>query len=302
MNTALTTPAARAADYAVASHGAGTVAAYRSAWRAWEEWAAAYDAVTLPADPERVAEYLAALADLGLSLSSITGAVAAIKRAHQLAGTDFDLGFRGRLTLKGIRNKIGRAPRHKAAAVTPKQLARMLAAVTTARDRAMLLIGYGAALRRGEIVALDVLDVVVDPRGLVVTVRRSKTDQEGEGRVVAVARGLPGFCPVDAFEALMAERGDCEGALFVSQHDGARLSDKAVARLVTGAAVAVGLKGVSAHSLRAGFITAAHKAGAQLADLAGHARHASVDTTAGYIRAETVWDGNPSVGVFQQGG
>ena len=302
MSTALTTPTARAASYAVASHGAGTIAAYRSAWKGWEGWCAAYGATPLPADPARVAEYVSTLADLGLSASTIGGVMAAIKRAHELAGRDFDIGFRGRLTLKGIRNTLGRAPKHQAVAITPAQLGRMLAVVDNPRDRAMLLIGYGAALRRSEIVGLDVRDIAVHPRGLVVTVRRSKTDQEGLGRVVGVARGLPGFCPVEAFETLMASRGDCDGALFVSQHDGARLSDKAVARLVKGAAQTVGLRGVSAHSLRAGFITAAARAGASLASLAGHARHARVDTTAGYIRAETVWDENPSVGVFQGGG
>ena len=56
------------------------------------------------------------------------------------------------------------------------------------RDRALLLIGFGAALRRSELVALDVADVTVTERGLVVRVKRSKTDQEGEGADIAIAR------------------------------------------------------------------------------------------------------------------
>src|SRR6185503_8368323 len=78
-----------------------------------------------------------------------------------------------------------------------------------ARDRAMLLLGFGAALRRSELVALTLGDVATVPgRGLHVLVRRSKTDQQGQGQDIAVwaNKQEPGFCPLAAFDAWLSHR------------------------------------------------------------------------------------------------
>ena len=125
------------------------------------------------------------------------------------------------LVMDGSVRTHGVRPRRRAAPAVPEVLRRLLTAlpasntpeaaapVLAARHRAMLLIGFGAALRRTEIVALTIGDIeVVENRGLSVLVRRSKTDQHGRGRTIAIWANHrdPEFCPVSAFEAWMAFR------------------------------------------------------------------------------------------------
>lgn len=152
------------------------------------------------------------------------------------------------------------------------------------RNRAILLAGFGAALRRSEIVALDVGDVeLVDGRSVVLTIRRSKTDQAGAGSEVAIGHSADqDLCAPTALARWIAVRQARrpEEALFTGcRGDGTpterRLSDKAVVRLIQSTAEAVGageadLSGraagrasrYSGHSLRAGLATAAAEAGA----------------------------------------
>ena len=95
--------------------------------------------------------------------------------------------------MDGIRRRKGTHPSRRATPISPALLARMVRAQPATplglRNRAILLAGFGGALRRSEIVALDAGDLeFVDGRGVVLTVRRSKTDQHGAGQVVAVWR------------------------------------------------------------------------------------------------------------------
>ncbi len=84
-----------------------------------------------------------------------------------------------------------------------------------ARDRAILLLGFAGALRRSELVALERRDIDVRREGLVVTVRRSKTDQEGAGRKVDLPYGShPETCPVRAYVAWLELSGDSSGPVF----------------------------------------------------------------------------------------
>ena len=81
------------------------------------------------------------------------------------------------------------------------------------RDRALLLLGFAGAFRRSELVALDVADLEETDDGLKVTIRRSKTDQEGHGETIAIVRGSAA-CPVKAVKAWLAASGISEGPLF----------------------------------------------------------------------------------------
>jgi integrase len=74
------------------------------------------------------------------------------------------------------------------------------------RDTAILLLGFGGAFRRSELVALDIADVAETETGLLVTIRHSKTDQEGEGETIAIARG-DRACPVKALRAWLEAAG-----------------------------------------------------------------------------------------------
>lgn len=295
MNT-LTPFAHRAAVYAAASHGDGTLRAYRSAWRAWSAWCATHDLNPLAGDSDALAAYLAARADTGLSVASLRVALAGITHACKLAGVEIAHNERLRMTLKGVARKLGTAPQRQAKAATPAVLRALLPHMSP-RDRCIALIGFGAALRRSEIVALDLVDVRRDPRGLVIDIGRSKTDATGAGALVAIARGPVGFDVVAALDEWLVERGHDDGPLFTAH--GHRLTDRQVARMIAAAAKAAGLAGnFSGHSLRAGMITAANASGGALVDIARHARHSRLDSTAGYIRDETVWDHNVSLAVF----
>jgi integrase len=111
-------------------------------------------------------------------------------------------------TLKGIKRTHGMAVTRKAPVLT-EDLRSMLRETVPegllgARDRALLLIGFSGAFRRSELVALDVSDMRSTPEGLLLTIRRSKTDQEGEGRDVAIPHGQHyRHCPKDFLQLLL---------------------------------------------------------------------------------------------------
>ena len=207
----------RAAVYATRARGDGTRRAYRSAWRQYEAWCHSLGREPLAADPDTVAMYVVRCADAGFAVSSIRVHLAAIRTAHLLAGRSLDLRHpRLAMVVEGVTRAKGVRPRRQAAPAVPGVLRLMLAkrpsaatplgarAAIVARERAMLLLGFGAALRRAELVALTLGDVTTVPgRGLRVLVRRSKTDQHGAGQEIAVWANPAeaGFCPLGALDA-----------------------------------------------------------------------------------------------------
>lgn len=318
--------AARAAVYATRARGEGTRRVYRSAWRAYEAWCQALGREPLAGDPEILALYAVHGTDRGLSVATLRVHLAAIQAAHRLAGIALDLRDpRLMMVLEGIARSTGIRPRRRAAAAGPDALRLMLAtrpAADTplgARDRALLLLGFGAALRRSELTGLALGDVEIVPgRGLRLLIRRSKTDPRGAGQEVAVWAnpGEPEVCPLAALEAWLRIRrpaGDLAGVasdagrpLFVGMSkagrlSAAQLSDKAVWRLVKTAARAAGLhepERYSGHSLRAGLATAAGEAGADLAQVMRQTRHRSAEVALGYLRPADLWRNNPTRGIW----
>jgi integrase len=199
-----------------------------------------------------------------------------------------------RLVLAGIRRTHGTAQEGKAPVLTAdvrKMVDALPAGAIGVRDRALLLLGFAAALRRSELVGLDVGDVQETTDGLVVRIRKSKTDQEGAGRLVGVPYGsAPATCPVRALRAWLEFRCDVDPALFRhidwhgKQHK--RLTDKAVARLVKRAADRVGIDPatVAGHSLRAGLATSAAAANVPERVIALQTGHESMTMLRRYIR------------------
>ena len=231
------------------------------------------------------------------------------------------------MVVEGITRGRGTRPAKQAAPAVPAVLRLLLAACPPtstalgARDRAMLLLGFGAALRRSELVALRGGDVEPVPgRGIRLLVRRSKTDQHGQGQEVAVWANPaePLLCPMAALDAWLGHRTqarDLDGSAAESARrerplfcavtkagrpTGAALSDKAVARLVKGAAGRAGLdpERYSGHSLRAGLATAAADAGAALPDLMRQTRHKSTQVALAYLRPADLWRNNVTERVF----
>lgn len=323
--------AAQAAIYATQARGPGTLRAYRSAWRQYDAWCDRLGFPALSSDPRLVGMYLTSAAER-LAPATLQVHLAAIVTAHRLVGLSHDPGHPAiALLLDGIRRRRGTAPRRQATPIAPAMLVRMVRAQPDTplglRNRAILLAGFGGALRRSEIVGLDAGDVeFVDGRGVVLTVQRSKTDQHGAGQAVAVWRSDdPDLCAPTALRRWLERRGarHADDPLFVGFRAGGvmtatRLSDKAVVRLVKDTAEAVGdgdpglaektfgslavggARHYSGHSLRAGLATAAAEAEAQLHDLMRQTRHKSVETARRYMRSADLWRNNVTARVMRR--
>jgi integrase len=220
----------------------------------------------------------------------------AITEAHKAAGMESPT-HSGvvRNTLKGIRRTLGTAPTQKAPALTDDIRAMVDATdagMIGTRDRALVLLGFAGAFRRSELVGLDVEDCVFGKDGLTVTLRRSKTDQDGAGRKIGIPYGSnPETCPVRTIQAWMELAGISSGPLLrsINRHGKlgpGHLSGIDVARVVKRLAERAGLDAVkfAGHSLRAGHATSAAIAGASERSIMNQTGHRSVQMVRRYIR------------------
>lgn len=288
--------ARQAHDYAAHSRAANTQRAYRNDWHDFTSWCKTQGLQPLPAAPQTIALYLTARAETH-RVSSLQRRLSAISQAHQAAGFP-PISTREEplhSVWMGIKRAKGTAQEGKAPVVT-EDLRRMVATLPDSllgiRDRALLLLGFAGAFRRSELVNLDVADVNMTRDGVIITLRRSKTDQEGQGQKIGIPYGSnPATCPVRALEAWLEASGITEGPLFrpINRHgqlQDKRLSDKAVALVVKRQAEAAGLdpSKYSGHSLRAGLATAAAAAGASERAIMRQTRHRSVLMVRRYIR------------------
>lgn len=293
----------RARQLAHESRTEGTWKAYEADLGHFGAWCADRNLQALPAAPATVARYLADLETI-YKPSTIRRRMAAISVAHQVAGHPTPTADPGvQAVWAGIRRRHGIAPRKVKAART-KVVAKMVEGLDDGlgevRDRALLLMGFAGALRRSELVALDVGDVTEDEAGLRVVIRRSKTDPEAEGQVRGLPYGShPGTCPVRAWRAWLAASGVTEGPAFraVDRHGRlgqGRLSDRAIADMIKRRALATGLDPAtfSGHSLRAGFATESYAQGVPELAIMRHGRWRSASTMRGYVEEGSVWNDN----------
>jgi integrase len=318
----------RAHDYARAAKADNTIRAYRRGWADFTAWCARHHLAPLPAEPRTVAYDLSGLGGL-VKASTIRQRVSAIAQAHKTAGHPSPTSDQAvRLVLQGIRRTHGTAQASKAPIQTD-ELRRLVATLPDsplgARDRALLLLGFAGAFRRSELVGLDVGDVRPTADGLIVTLRRSKTDQEGAGREVGIPYGsTPATCPVRAVRAWLEVHALRAGAgrnetptefarvstesaktpLFHrfdrhgAQHAG-RLSDRAVALVVKRYAQAAGLDPAlyAGHSLRAGLATSAAAADVPERVIAQQTGHKSMAVLRRYIRRGSLFRENAAARV-----
>lgn len=285
-----------AQKFATSTRSPATVRAYRIDWSAFVAWCGGVNVSPLPAAPETVAAYLAQLDVNGRKPAGLERVLVSLSQAHQLAGVASPCASAlVRETLKGIKRERGTAQKQAAPVLVP-HLRRMLRSlprtVRGTRDRALLLVGFAGAFRPGEISGLNVDDIEIVTEGAKVRLARSKTDQLGKGACVGIPYGQhPETCPVSALRRWMEAAGIDGGPLFRSIdrhgniHDG-RLTARSVGRVVTGAAKAAGLDAdhISGHSLRAGFATAAAKAGTSENMIMKQTRHKSGAMLHRYIR------------------
>jgi integrase len=237
------------------------------------------------------------MAEAGRRPATINRAMTTIERAHRLTDQPSPLTPKVRQVLKGIRRRVGSAQR-RAKPLSPKDIVAASRKLghgrRDLRARAMLLLGFAMGARRSELVALEVADLAFVPDGLRVTIRHSKTDQEGVGRVVHVPKSTdPIVCPVEATRAWLTASRLTSGRIF-------RVTPEAIRDLVKRAARLAGLdpSGYSAHSLRAGLVTAAVKAGKRQDKIMAQTGHRSATIMAGYIRDATLDEDNAAEGLL----
>jgi site-specific recombinase XerD len=276
---------------------ASTRRAYASDWADFTAWCAARSASPLPAHVGIVAAYLSWLAQSGRKASTIGRRAAAIAHRHKLAGHEPPTNGEGvKATLRGIRRTIGTAPDQKAA-VTANTLRTMLNLCPNTlrghRDRALLALGFAGAFRRSELCNLQLSDLTETPDGLMIRIRRSKTDQEGQGAEIAIPRGAR-LRPVEAVQTWLTHAAITDGPLFraVIWENGAMVAREGplgaenVAAVVKSYAKRAGLNPATfaGHSLRSGLITSCVEEGASPVRIAEHSRHRSLDMILVYTR------------------
>jgi len=302
-----------ARGYANRSRAASTWRAYEGDWRRFSSWCSATSLSPLPAEPRTVARFLAVEASPsadrpnGLAPSTLRRRLAAIRLMH--------LGARlvsphaapevGEV-LRGIVNARRHVPAGRTRPVLDDDIRCMvdaldLRSLVGLRDRAVLLLGFAGALRRSELVALDIAHLERRDKGLLVTIAHSKGDQGGDGQTIAVpARPNSPYCPVEAVECWTRAANVREGAVFrrffrgdvPSPH---RLSAQSVAAVVKRGAAAIGRHPdeLSAHSLRHGFLTQAARNGGDLFRMAAQSRHRDVRTVMAYVQDEKRFENHP---------
>ncbi|WP_380161856.1 tyrosine-type recombinase/integrase [Kineococcus sp. R86509] len=286
----------------------GTWNAYTVDLAHFAEWCTRTERQPLPAEPETVAAYLADHVET-LSISTLRRRLAAIAVAHGIIGVPSPTdGEHVSLVWRGLRrvHEPQRKPR-KVDAVEIRELAVLVAplqdTVMDHRDRALLVMGFAGALRRSELSALDVSDVVVEPGRLLVTIREAGSRAE---RTVELPRGHRlETCPVRSWKAWITVARLTEGAAFRRMTKGGRslrperLGDRGVAEVVKRRTLDVGLDPTlfSGHSLRAGFVTAASRAGVPSVSIARQTGHRSAAALAACVREDRPFPRNPAAHV-----
>ena len=284
---------------------------YRADLRRFLRWGG-----TLPASPEVLAAYLVAHAT-DHAMATLQRWLVSLGRAHTTQGwpdpTKTEL---VKTTFKGIRRRHGR-PQRQVAPLVRDELVALLSTLDDSlhgqRNRALLLLGFAGALRRSELVGLQLGDLQFSPAGLTVQLRRSKTDQEHQGRPIGIpfARD-PRYCPVHAvrtWQEILVQHlpwaPSAEAPLFraINRHGQiaeAALTGRSVALIVQACCRAAGLDPTryAGHSLRAGFCTAAALAGKpnwQIRKQSGHKTDVMLNR---YIRDGRLFADHPLEGVL----
>jgi integrase len=282
----------QAREFAAAAKATNTLRAYQADWRDFHEWCEAHQLASLPALPQTVALYLTDRAAT-LKASSLARRLTTINRAHQAAGQPSPATMQNAIVSevwKGIKRKKGTAQQGKKPLLTP--------------DLRRIIAGLPEDLRgqrdRSELAALRVADLETTPDGLIVRLGRSKTDQEGQGRPVALPYGSdPRTCPVRAIRAWLEQAGITDGPLFRAVDRQGLVSDRAlhadsVGYLVKRAAGRAGFETMeyAGHSLRAGLATQAAMNGASELEIMKQTGHRSLTTVRKYIREGSLFRDN----------
>lgn len=311
-SAALVSATAAAEEFASFALSEGTRTTYRKAYSLFRERCEALGQIPLPCPEDGLCAVIGQMAADGFTASSLTVVLAAVGMAHRLAELiDPTKTTKARLIIKGVRNTRGTAKGRKQPLYALKRPGESLSeldrvldimpphGVLAKRDRALILVGFAGALRRSELCALEFSDIEETTQGLLVSVRRSKTDQAAEGVQVALPHGTQRKCPVAALKEwldVLLQAGVVSGKIFRSITKegvlGKGLHPDSVGCILKRRFGAAGLDAAvySGHSLRSGFLTSAADNGATVWQLVTVSRHKDVKSLSSYVHRRVAFD------------
>lgn len=286
-----------------------TQRAYQADWKAFETWCRSRALLALPAGPETVVRYVHARAKKSIRLSTLSRALVAIGRTHVNAGHPSPSKSDAvRRVIQGLRHTLGPPPIRKAPVLVAdlRALASALpASLLGTRDRALLLLGFTGAFRGVDLVALEVPDLVFTTNGITVTLLPSQSRVGAHGRKVGIPYGRnPPTCPVRAVRAWLEASKLEAGPLFRQitrwgKVSADALTPQVVALVVKRAATAAGLNAsrFAGHSLRAGLVVNAARAGKSEGAILRQAGYRSVQSVRRQVRDHALYTDNAAEGL-----
>ena len=291
------------------SKALNTVRAYKSDFKDFGLFCVQNRFKNLPSDPKIVSLYLTYLSTKDIKLSTIKRRIVSIGVIHKLKGHYLDTKHPIIIeNLMGIKRRKGMVQKGKKPILINnlKQIIdvinqQKIEDIKKLRDKSIILIGFAGGFRRNEIISLNLEDLDFVYEGLKITVKRSKTDQFGEGLI----KGLPYFdnkiyCPVTTLQRWLNVSKIKKGAIFRRFTKGSKLSnnrltDQTVALIIKKYLNLAGVNSsnYSGHSLRSGFATSAAEAGAEERSIMSMTGHKSPEMVRRYIKEANIFKNNP---------
>ena len=285
-----------------------TVRAYKSDFNDFGLFCAQNGFKSLPTEPKIVSLYLTYLSKKEAKMSTLKRRLVSIGVIHKLKGYYLDSKHPSIIeNINGIKRRKGSNQKGKKPILinSLKAIINVIDKqnkdeIKKLRDRTIILIGFSGGFRRNEIVSLDYDDLDFVPEGLKISLRRSKTDQFGEGSIKA----LPYFdnlqyCPVVSVKKWIEISKIRSGSLFRRFTKGLKLSenrltDQTVALLIKEYLKLAGIdsKNYSGHSLRSGFATTAAESGAEERTIMAMTGHKSTEMVRRYIKEANLFKNN----------
>ena len=285
-----------------------TVRAYKSDFNDFLIFCAQNGFKSLPSDPKIVSLYLTYLSTKNAKMSTLKRRLVSIGVIHKLKGLYLDTKHPAIIeNIMGIKRRKGSIQKAKKPILINnlKKIINVIdqekkEEIKKLRDRSIILIGFSGGFRRNEIVSIDYDDLDFVPEGLKISIRRSKTDQFGEG----FTKALPYFdnsqyCPVVSLKKLLDLSKINTGPVFRRFIKGSKLSeyrltDQTVALLIKKYINLAGIdnKNYSGHSLRSGFATSAAESGAEERSIMAMTGHKSTEMVRRYIKEANLFKNN----------
>ncbi len=293
----------RAALLMIGARSVNTQRAYAEDFTHFAAWCVEAGRVAMPAAPETLRLFLTHLIESGKTIGTVQRRMAGVIAMHRGQGKASPIDAETLAMLSGARRSMaGPVPK---SALTVKQLraicGKLPRTAIGVRNHALLLMGFATGMRRSELSSLNVDDVVFVSKGMRISIRKSKTDQEAKGREVGVFPGKSVTTdPIKWMKYWLKVRGKEPGALFVRITSGGtntmeRLGPHSVNLIVQAGAASIGLDPMvyGAHSLRAGLVTVAAEGNVPLHVIMQTTGHRSVQTLMKYVRPASAFSFNP---------